>query len=29
MLRQHFFYVKILKDVALFYRAIQEEALMH
>lgn len=29
MLRQHFFYVKILKDVALFYRAIKEEALMH
>ncbi len=22
MLRQHFFYVKILRDVALFYRAI-------
>ena len=29
MLRQHFFYVKILKGVALFYRAIKEEALMH
>ena len=29
MLRQHFFYVKILKDVALYNRAIQEEALMH
>lgn len=29
MLRQHFFYVKILKDVALYYRAIKEEALMH
>lgn len=29
MLRQHFFYVKILKDVALYYRAIKEEAPMH
>lgn len=29
MLRQHFFYVKILKNVALYYRAIKEEALMH
>lgn len=29
MLRQHFFYVKILKDVALYYRAIKEEALKH
>lgn len=29
MLRQHFFYVKILKNVALYYRATKEEALMH
>ena len=29
MLRQHFFYVKMLKNVALYYRAIKEEALMH